>query len=397
MTRRAIAIAALAFAAGCGSVREAEPELPFRSGERLRARLWGDRDGAANFDGWYDSLLELACEFRTAEDGLLRCLPVTSINCPSASPTNEADPSEFVAGEAKLEPSSLPGLDVRTIVAEDGAWFIQAVHSEEFDSDCLLARTDRGTVCLPLNKTDAIDPDVFGDASCELPAVTSALGPSGESCDRDPEFFLAEAEGCPYSPRPVYAVGETVAGEFRPAASGCVEIRVPGDETRLVGEAIPSSRFVALEDKLVGRGLMRARYASDRERPLLVGEAFFDAATGDLCHNFGSCDGTIRCVAETSLKMRYEDAACTKLLFDYSPPSIPTPCGSDVPARRVAMHSDGDSCLEYFEVGARVLPEAVYTTYGGGCEQIAPERGTLYYELRPLPDSAMPIVEYYTE
>jgi hypothetical protein len=65
MTRRAIAIAALAFAAGCGSVREAEPELPFRSGERLRARLWGDRDGAANFDGWYDSLLELACEFRT--------------------------------------------------------------------------------------------------------------------------------------------------------------------------------------------------------------------------------------------------------------------------------------------------------------------------------------------
>jgi len=53
----------------------ADTDPPFRSGTRLRARVWDDGDGTLSFIEWHDTKLDAACVFLPAEDGTVRCLP----------------------------------------------------------------------------------------------------------------------------------------------------------------------------------------------------------------------------------------------------------------------------------------------------------------------------------
>ncbi len=52
-----------------------DEEAPWRSGDRLRARVIDGGDGALLFAGWYDSELEVDCGFQVVADGSIRCLP----------------------------------------------------------------------------------------------------------------------------------------------------------------------------------------------------------------------------------------------------------------------------------------------------------------------------------
>ena len=45
------------------------------SGTRLRARRYVANDGATQFVGWYDSLRQVNCLFRSVDSGQFRCLP----------------------------------------------------------------------------------------------------------------------------------------------------------------------------------------------------------------------------------------------------------------------------------------------------------------------------------
>lgn len=45
------------------------------SGSRLKAQWRGGDDGSREFVGWFDSAIGAACEYMTAEDGTVRCLP----------------------------------------------------------------------------------------------------------------------------------------------------------------------------------------------------------------------------------------------------------------------------------------------------------------------------------
>jgi hypothetical protein len=49
----------------------------FHSGQRLKARLLDGGDGARALEAWVDTALDTDCRFRTAADGVLRCLPET--------------------------------------------------------------------------------------------------------------------------------------------------------------------------------------------------------------------------------------------------------------------------------------------------------------------------------
>lgn len=48
------------------------------SGSRLKARWLVADDGARHFQGWHDSERDADCAFQTAEDGKLRCLPLSA-------------------------------------------------------------------------------------------------------------------------------------------------------------------------------------------------------------------------------------------------------------------------------------------------------------------------------
>lgn len=50
----------------------------YQSGTRLRAKVWTSADGARVFHGFYDSLLKTDCAVAIADDGALRCLPLSA-------------------------------------------------------------------------------------------------------------------------------------------------------------------------------------------------------------------------------------------------------------------------------------------------------------------------------
>lgn len=76
---------------GCGKTHDEPPpplpapepgeldlDPPFRSGARLRAEVIADAAGTRAFSKWFDSELDLPCQFLRSGDGEERCLPSTS-------------------------------------------------------------------------------------------------------------------------------------------------------------------------------------------------------------------------------------------------------------------------------------------------------------------------------
>ncbi len=59
--------------AGSDSALSGGPD--YASGTRLRAEVYASADGARQWHGWFDQLLQTTCAVTTAEDGDLRCVP----------------------------------------------------------------------------------------------------------------------------------------------------------------------------------------------------------------------------------------------------------------------------------------------------------------------------------
>ena len=66
------------------------------SGTRLKARVIGPEDGDAVFLSWWDSELEVPCEFAYAADGILRCLPALPGNAPTGHLSDTCDDAPVV-------------------------------------------------------------------------------------------------------------------------------------------------------------------------------------------------------------------------------------------------------------------------------------------------------------
>jgi hypothetical protein len=52
-----------------------DPLYPRKSGTRIKMRVLTTPDGAKSLYGWRDTMLNVDCNFMTAIDGVLRCLP----------------------------------------------------------------------------------------------------------------------------------------------------------------------------------------------------------------------------------------------------------------------------------------------------------------------------------
>ena len=47
----------------------------YKSGSRIKARVFVTPGGAQSFSGWHDTQLDVDCHFRVAADGKIRCIP----------------------------------------------------------------------------------------------------------------------------------------------------------------------------------------------------------------------------------------------------------------------------------------------------------------------------------
>lgn len=56
-------------------VREARADNSYQSGTRIKVQRYVGADGSSQFVGMYDSQLNTPCNFETASDGKVRCLP----------------------------------------------------------------------------------------------------------------------------------------------------------------------------------------------------------------------------------------------------------------------------------------------------------------------------------
>ena len=51
----------------------------YQSGSRIRMIVGTTPDGAKQFRGWFDSALNVKCEFKLAADGVTRCIPISVV------------------------------------------------------------------------------------------------------------------------------------------------------------------------------------------------------------------------------------------------------------------------------------------------------------------------------
>jgi hypothetical protein len=64
---------------GDGGSSGVSDEQQYLSGSRIRARVLSTPDGAQQFVGWHDNMLNIDCSFLPAPDSTLRCLPAGTI------------------------------------------------------------------------------------------------------------------------------------------------------------------------------------------------------------------------------------------------------------------------------------------------------------------------------
>lgn len=118
------------------------------TGSRLEARLEGGDDGSRAFAGWYDSKLNVDCQFDRAADGVTRCLPYSrdTINVPVVVYTDQ-DCTAPVLGFKRLcdNPAGAVPEYIRYLEKSMcGGWHVRAVGDQLDNNEALFAWDESG-------------------------------------------------------------------------------------------------------------------------------------------------------------------------------------------------------------------------------------------------------------
>jgi hypothetical protein len=239
----------------CGGGPAAPPRFDptFTDGARLVARQVTYPGAPPVFAGIHDQTEGVACDFRAAGDGSLRCLPDDA----AAGDT----PERWVLGAAMPEPPTGQRLRRHEIHGADGSRFPDRWAGELYDDvagqPCAAdfrTSPDDG-FCLPPHADIGA---FFADTACSEPVAI--LWSSG------PEPVVAVApDGA------VRAVSEPWTGAtFYRAGTTCQELTVTGGTTRVyrVGEALPAGTVAPVQLALQGSGRLAAHVLAARGLPL---------------------------------------------------------------------------------------------------------------------------------
>jgi len=151
----------------------------FADGSRLKAQSYVVDGAAPLFVGIYDAQEKVACEFRQATDGKLRCLPATSIG--AVDPATVLPPERWQEGTETAGEATGLRLRQNRIASSDGGFFpswINGPLSDDTRAEPCLPDTTREAdgsglgVCMPRHAMNRkID---FSDAGCTQPLISAS-------------------------------------------------------------------------------------------------------------------------------------------------------------------------------------------------------------------------------
>lgn len=414
-----------------------------RSGTRLRRRYFDAGGGAYMTLGLWDSELELACEYDTAADGQMRCLPsvidvvyFTDSGC--ASPimaiqdgarcqpeygrvrvgnrpifrrtdtpavlssmlyyrTDSGCMGSFVpSGETYWVAEEVPsarfvrgqfeddaregGVVARFLEGDDGSRILFETLDQVSGSSCDLEH-EPGR-CMPQSRTPAHH---FRDAACTQ-SIADVTDSSGVGL-----LYITQrdADSCPLQDT-YYMVGgvRDVAGTryYRNAAGMCVSQGVTAArQHRDLGAVVPLTSFPATQQAESGAGRLRARRTVDGAgAPLAYARAFWDTERDRECSPGRFPDGSYRCVPDDRgvlVDLYFADAACAETPLGIYQCSTPGAFIVDLDSAATSCDATGaQNFTAFYERGAPYEADAYYfENHLGACEARPRQPGIAYY------------------
>jgi hypothetical protein len=377
-------------------VGEAALASLYRSGSRLKARYIDAGGGARKFEGWYDTQLAAPCTFQLAEDGVMRCAPMSdSVGSgvdfadPGCStpisylPGSAFEAPYFVSETSRTYPATCPknlaelnGQRVDIVVE---VWRIggprsvpAATYFREGGGSCVMrSPSDLQTVY----SVEKVQPSEMVSATTHVEPRGAALAVTVFEAEDGARmlgslFDVKELQPC--VPSWVW----TASGDYRcypsapPRAPGnspsCGATTLcDGDLTIGYGapcglaslhlsstcEMVDSTKSPSMSSDLLGTGAVKlvVTRAADDPRPLFVNPPlwsaagtyrpgpFVDTATNRSCDAV-MIDGALRCVpTDTPIAQTYADAACTQLVLRTPDPASMSCGGAPAQASRFAI------------------------------------------------------------
>lgn len=348
------------------------------SGSRLRARITDAGGGARRFDGWYDTKLASQCDLHVAEDGVYRCIPMSSfISSPPLyadstcatpiitfiDPTSTAPFYAASAGNASTTPAC--GADVTTLASLlqgsfVSSWRIGAAQSvppvlyqRDAAGGCTALSSAGVSAIYPVEKLMPSELVAVSKTRVESRGASLAVqifdGDDGSSMIGW-VFDAVHKQPCLWS----WVVGATddyrcygvtfTSDPFGPSCTPggglCEGDHVfkefdycnPAMFTRVGAttcDDVPASEMPMVDTDLIGTGRVRlvVTRASDDTRPVMVNPPlwsesgrykpgpFYDTERQLPCAERTMEDGTIRCLTTDVLTAdAYSDPDCTNLI-----------------------------------------------------------------------------------
>ena len=299
----------------------------FVDGTRLVAQTYSFPGTAPLFVGIFDRQEKVACAFRAASDGQLRCLPPSKLNVPDPPPADR-----WLAGSEVAVAATGLRLRQHRIVALDGSSFPNWISGELMDDSVSepcspdTTREKEGTgegVCLP--RYALATGIFFADASCTVPVAQPFMGPM--------PLIVATPK------RELFALGEKVGGTiFTQYASGgaCTEFPAGSGDFYRVGAPLPAQtvatvriaprgtgRLMLQTVEFEGAGVAHVRH--DAQSSPYAGQGpYYDRSLALLCRPTWTVSGELRCVPDDAYYVsetwltNFADPDCTQPVVNSS-------------------------------------------------------------------------------
>ena len=372
-------LCALLAGTACGGGGTIALPAPFTDGDRLVAQRFSSPGTTPLFTGIYDTVEGVACDFRPASDGSLRCIPPNDL-------TAAETPERWVRGGQGPSPENGRRLLRNEVQGEDGSLFPAVWAGELFDSwtdepcsaDLRKSQTD-GT-CLPRH---AEITGLFADAACSEPIATSP--------EASPEPMLAvDGDGALFGlggelMGPTYIViGTTMCLELPLTATRAFRIGdpLPGDVVAPL-QVVPrgDSRLAVQTVEAQGAGITTMRYRHYPGQPTLTTAPYWDRSRELFCSPMVTTDGETLCLpADAAVETRPDllssaDATCMRPVIALE--------------RRWAIFATADPtagplAYEVHHVGTAATATAFVRTPSGACSESVKNAGYPVGDVVPL-------------
>jgi hypothetical protein len=241
---------------------------------------------------------------------------------PVAAPAGSADFFEvepfalegFARGSLR-EGATAEGIRPVYIRGEDGSEAFLTFRDAEESFDCGVGRTDDGLRCVPQGAPMAMGTH-FSDASCQEPAAVAVGCLVADSAPYVIDAPMGNGGEELRMRRGGARLAASYAGSSEPGA--CVQ-QQELFQAFPVGEAVPSSRFVAgaIEDGADAAGLVAPVHQAGGWSAAGIAMLRSENFEGYSCELLPTSDGVVRCVPRPSFyPIEFADAACTEPLIE---------------------------------------------------------------------------------